>query len=362
MKEQEQNMSKRRLTVSVIMPAYNRADLIEEAIDSCLNQTQVPDEIVVVDDGSTDNTAEVLAKYGRPVVVVRQSNQGVAAARNTAIAKATGDVFVFLDSDDRLLPRCIERTVAVLEKQPEIGVLHRDVYIIDQVGNRVILCSEHDRCRPPADNVFAKLACRNVINLTSTAIRRSAVEGIAFDTSITPCEDYDLWRQLASKCPFYYQDEPLAEYRNHGGQATVNSAERMREGTLKVQFRIMAMPEFKKLTRRERAMAYSTCGNRHAEGKESGAARRLFLKAIVTDPSYLSAYAQLGLSLLGNRVLMHALNRRRQVLYGHVGEHISARIGKRRKQEFSAVTERDGRTLPPGAAAVGDSCVMGTEQ
>lgn len=357
-----QQTSRRRLSVSVIIPAYNRVDFIEGAVDSCLTQTRVPDEIVVVDDGSTDGTEQVLRKYGPPVVVVRQPNRGVSAARNTGIARATGDILVFLDSDDLLLPRCIERTAQVLEERGDIDVVYPDIYIVDRDGNRLILFSEYSRERPPSGNIFAKLACRSVITLSSATIRRSAIQGSRFDESLHCAEDYDLWRQLAGRCRFYYLHEPLAHYRNHEAQVTVNSAEGMRVGTLEVQRRIMAMPQFKTLSRRERAKAYSTYGIRHAEGNASGAARKLFLKSIGSDPSYLSAYALLALSLLGNRTLLQVLNRRRHLLYGHVKDQIRAQIAERRKAKNAPAVDRDAQAITADIAVVADFSGTGTER
>src|SRR5690242_12522755 len=92
----------RRLSVSVIIPTFNRAALVTQAIDSALSQTHAPDEIVVVDDGSTDATPELLAQYGPTIRVVRQENRGRSAARNAGIQNSRGDLILFLDSDDVL--------------------------------------------------------------------------------------------------------------------------------------------------------------------------------------------------------------------------------------------------------------------
>src|SRR5882724_669932 len=111
---------RRRLSVSVIIPTYNRAAFVTVAVDSALNQTRVPDEIIVVDDGSTDETDRVLRQYGPPVRVVRQENRGRSAARNVGLSQATGDAVMFLDSDDLLMPRNIETCAQVLETHPAV--------------------------------------------------------------------------------------------------------------------------------------------------------------------------------------------------------------------------------------------------
>src|SRR5262245_46865272 len=105
-------------SVSVIIPTYNRAAFIATAVESALKQTRPPDEILVVDDGSTDGTDSVLSEFRPPVRVIRQPNRGRSAARNTGLRAATGDAVIFLDSDDVLMPGCLESCVAALEAHP----------------------------------------------------------------------------------------------------------------------------------------------------------------------------------------------------------------------------------------------------
>src|SRR3954453_18164174 len=114
------------LSVSVIIPTYNRASYIATAVESALNQTRIPDEILVVDDGSTDDTDRVLRQFGLPIRVIRQANRGRSAARNVGLRAATGDAVLFLDSDDFLMPENIETCARVLETKPEIGVVYSD--------------------------------------------------------------------------------------------------------------------------------------------------------------------------------------------------------------------------------------------
>jgi len=115
--------------VSVIIPTYNRAGLVVEAIESVLRQTAPPREIIVVDDGSTDGTPDALASFGDRIVAVRQENQGVGGARNRALAMATGRYLAFLDSDDTWLEFKLELQVAIMERQPNLGFLFSDFLI-----------------------------------------------------------------------------------------------------------------------------------------------------------------------------------------------------------------------------------------
>jgi glycosyltransferase involved in cell wall biosynthesis len=114
--------------ISVVVPTYNRAQLIQEAIDSVLRQTAPVDEIIVVDDGSTDSTCELVRAYGDPVILLRDNHRGAAAARNRGFARATGDWTAFLDSDDVWAPTKLEKQLQYLDRHPECGFVHTGYY------------------------------------------------------------------------------------------------------------------------------------------------------------------------------------------------------------------------------------------
>jgi glycosyltransferase involved in cell wall biosynthesis len=128
--------SGKHVDVSVIIPTYNRAGLVVEAIESVLRQTAPPREIIVVDDGSTDGTPDALASFGDRIVAVRQDNQGVGGARNRALAMATGRYLAFLDSDDTWLEFKLELQVAIMEQHPSLGFLFSD-FLITGEGERI---------------------------------------------------------------------------------------------------------------------------------------------------------------------------------------------------------------------------------
>ena len=121
-------------TVSVIIPAYNRAHYIREAIESALQQSHRPLEIIVVDDGSTDETPQILATYSEPVRVFRQVNQGVAAARNLGVSHARGEYVAFLDSDDLWHPEKLEKQIERFEADPELGLVHCGMETFNDAG------------------------------------------------------------------------------------------------------------------------------------------------------------------------------------------------------------------------------------
>ncbi len=312
---------RQRLRISIIVPTYNRSDLLTEALDSALRQTRVPDEIVVVDDGSTDDTAETLARYDAPVVAIRQPNRGVSAARNLAMERATGDILLFLDSDDMLLPRCVERCVEVFETMPEVDAVYSDVVMIDAEGNRLGIFSELEPGPRPSGDLLAELGCRCVTNMTSSAVRRSVLQGVRFDESLPCAQDYEFWCQLASRCHFHYIDECLSAYRYHGDQITTLRVGKMLEEAIIIQRRVMNMPEFARVSRRDRARIYTTHGVKHALCGRTGVARHFFWQAVRTDLTYLPAGVLVGISLGGKHLLGWSLTVRRRI----AGNHIEAR-------------------------------------
>ena len=124
-------------TVSVVIPTYNCSRFVGDAIESVLAQTRVPDQIIVVNDGSTDDTAAVVQQYrdGR-IVYIEQANGGIAAARNRGLSIATGDYIGFLDADDRWLPSMLERQLALLERQPDVICTFANFMRTDEIAKR----------------------------------------------------------------------------------------------------------------------------------------------------------------------------------------------------------------------------------
>jgi len=316
------NSQRRRLSVSVIIPTYNRAAFIRAAVDSALNQTRIPEEIIVVDDGSTDDTDRILEQFGRPVRVIRQENRGRSAARNVGIRHATGDAVIFLDSDDLLMPNSIERCAQTLEDHPEVGVVYSDAYYIDQHGNRIGLYSQiFPGCRP-SGMVLGELARRSFLTVTSM-VRRTSLKDITFEEGSDYCEDYEFWSRLAVECPFQYVDEPLLCYRQHGGNTS--NGHKFTEGEITVQRRIMAMREFQSLTGRERARVFCSHGAKNAMLGRSSVARSFFFQAVCSSPTYLNGYVLSAISLFGSRVLQRAIVARRHLMQMTSGAYATGR-------------------------------------
>ena len=200
------------LLVSVVIPCYNHARFLGEAIESVLAQTYPRVEIIVVDDGSKDNTGEVAALYPS-VHYVRQNNQGLAAARNAGLRRSQGDILVFLDADDRLLPDALEHAVHHLLTSPESAFVSGRYRYINEDGSIM-----HEYSQKPADpDPYAAFLQGNYIGMHATvAYRRAVIEAEGgFNPSLPACEDYDLYLRIARNHPVSVHDHLVAEYRQH---------------------------------------------------------------------------------------------------------------------------------------------------
>jgi glycosyltransferase involved in cell wall biosynthesis len=203
-------------SISVVIPSFNRWHTLPRAVRSVLAQTRAPHEVIVVDDGSTDGTADAIATDFPAVTLLRQENRGVAAARNLGVDRARGEWIAFLDSDDEWGPRKLERQLAALAAQPGYAICHTEEIWIRN-GRRV---NPRDRHRKSGGYIFQKCLPLCVISPSSVMIRRSLlIEAGGFDQSFPVCEDYDLWLRLCSRHPVLFVDEPLTvKYGGHDDQ------------------------------------------------------------------------------------------------------------------------------------------------
>jgi glycosyltransferase involved in cell wall biosynthesis len=216
--------------VSVIIPCYNQAHFLSEAIESALAQTYRPLEIVVVDDGATDSTFEVATAYAE-ARCVRQPNQGLAAARNAGLRASRGEYVVFLDADDRLLAGALHAGAAVLDAHPDAAFTAGRHRRIAADGSPLPVLH---RPRIERDH-YVSLVHRCWIAMPAVVMhRRSVLEAVgAFDTTLACAEDYDLYLRLARRFPIVDHYAEVAEYRQHPGTISRN-AERMLSATLAV--------------------------------------------------------------------------------------------------------------------------------
>jgi len=194
--------------VSVIIPCYNQAHYLGEAIESVLAQSYPDYEIIVVDDGSPDNTAEVAAKYPS-VHYVWQKNQGLSGARNTGIGESRGKYLVFLDADDRLVSDALQVGVNCLHVHPECAFVSGHHRYINGDGS---LLNQYPP-EPIDSDYYLALLQRNYIGMHATVIyQRYVFDSVGgFDTTLKSCEDYDLYLRIARQFSIYRHDEMVAE-------------------------------------------------------------------------------------------------------------------------------------------------------
>ncbi len=210
------NQTKTPPAVSVIIPTYNRQQPLRKAVDSVLDQTFSNFELIVVDDGSTDRTPELLADYGDALQVIRQPNRGVSAARNRGISAASGDLLAFLDSDDRWLPGKLAAQVAFFHTRPEALICQTEEIWIRN-GVRVNPGKRHQK---PEGMIFVPSLDLCLVSPSAVMIRQTLLNDVGyFDESLPACEDYDLWLRISSRYPVHLIPTPLiVKYGGHPDQ------------------------------------------------------------------------------------------------------------------------------------------------
>jgi len=203
-------------TVSVVIPSFNRASILARALGSVFSQTHPPEEVIVVDDGSSDET-ERLVRTGFPEArYVWQENKGVAAARNRGARMALGRWLAFLDSDDEWLPEKLAHQLDALRAHPEFPVCHTNETWVRR-GRRVNPMNKHAKF---GGRIFRRCLELCVISPSSVLLRCDLLDALGgFDETLPVCEDYDLWLRICSRHPVLYLEEPLlVKYGGHADQ------------------------------------------------------------------------------------------------------------------------------------------------
>ncbi len=202
------------MNISVIIPTHNRAELLPRALDSVLAQTLAPQEVILVDDGSTDGTEALMASRYPSVRYLKQANRGVSAARNRGIKEARGEWIALLDSDDAWLPGKLAAQLEALTAYPGHRLCHtEEIWIRD--GRRVNAMKKHAKS---GGRIFRQCLPRCVISPSSALIHRNLLKQLgSFDEDLPACEDYDLWLRICAVEPVLFVAEP--QIVKHGGHA-----------------------------------------------------------------------------------------------------------------------------------------------
>jgi glycosyltransferase involved in cell wall biosynthesis len=210
-------------SISAVVAAYQAEKWIAEALESILGQTRPPDEVVVVDDGSTDGTGRELERFAEKVRIIRQPNRGCPAAFNTAFAAARSDFVAMCGADDRWNPRKLEWQAEAVQTHPEVDVLFGHAVLIGRI--------EGEYCRPPGVGLLDSGELKDalfrecVVCAPSVVIRRSLFERLGPFVEDFGADDYEYWfRCLRAGARFYYDPRPLLSWRQHDHNLTRQSA------------------------------------------------------------------------------------------------------------------------------------------
>jgi len=196
--------------VSVVLPTYNRGWILEQAVESVLGQDYANLQLIVVDDGSTDDTSHLLSTFEDRITVIRQVNRGVSAARNAGIRAATGELIALLDSDDTWLPGKVTAQVSFFSNHPDVLVCQtQEIWIRN--GVRVNPGKRH---RKEAGMIFERSLALCLVSPSAVMMRSSLLDEVGlFDETLPACEDYDLWLRIAWKHPIHLIDRLLVVKR-----------------------------------------------------------------------------------------------------------------------------------------------------
>jgi glycosyltransferase involved in cell wall biosynthesis len=296
--------------VSVIIPAYNAARYLAEAIESVLTQAFQDFEIVLVDDGSTDSTLRVAERYRERVQIYEQTHLGPSAARNAGLRLARGEFLAFLDADDRFLPGKLARQVAYLRANPQVDVVYSNGY-----GYRI---TEH---RKEEQRTFTslgylnknlgipeislpKLAIQNAFPIHAALSRRQAILDVGgFDEILLGREDWDLWLRVAEAHRFAYLDMYVALYRLGTGGVTEQN-ELQAQAVRRICGKVESSLWFDRLPEVTRSDFYFCWGVQELEYHQPRSALDCWQQAIHCDRgNYLARAAAIALRLLGWRII-----------------------------------------------------------
>jgi glycosyltransferase involved in cell wall biosynthesis len=294
--------------VSAVIAAYDCARWLRAAVDSALAQDGIDVEVIVVDDGSTDDTPSVLASYGDRIRSVRQPNRGLPAARNVGIAATRSEYVAFLDADDTWEPGKSLAQAAYLDEHPACGLVFCDVWRMDEDGRKIAPLLGPHGASIPTGHVFERLFRGNFILVPGVMARRSVVERAgSFDESLRSVEDYDLWLRIAELAEIGFVAEPLACWRDRPGQMSRDRDRMLRCEVEVLEAALARRPDLrrslgKRVVRRRFARLHNHAGRHDLRDGRLGPALGKFLDALRRDPLWRKPYRNLvavGLAAMG---------------------------------------------------------------
>jgi glycosyltransferase involved in cell wall biosynthesis len=304
--------------VSVIIASFNGAAFLPGAIQSALRQSYSRIEVLVVDDGSTDETPAVVAPFLNDVAYIQQPHRGLPAARNAGIRMAKGELLAFLDADDEWLPEKLACQLPHLYADDGIALVHSDLIYLDVgTGRQFHVDRRRDRFQK---HCFAELFAGSNITPSTVVARRSCVDTIGgFDETLrTGCEDYDLFLRLARRYPFAYEARALTLYRLHSQSMTSNSLRMSLSEIRVVEKTLRSDPEVESTVGPVRVRTrlrdtYAEAARQLLRSGNAPEARRHLAKALRLDVWAPDLWTLLGRTLLPERLVNAAGRLRRRI-------------------------------------------------
>lgn len=272
--------------VSIVIPCYNQGKFLREAIQSVMEQDYPDKEIIVVNDGSADNTREVALSFGNAIIYIEQANKGAASARNTGIRVSRGEYIAFLDADDICLPGRLKVEAEILDQHPEVGLVASDAYLIDEAGNILGLKSSVSGS-PRNPRNFRWETVEYCATTSTVMVRKKCFDAVDyFDERLWGGEDWLAWVRIAHDFSMVYLNKPTICYRVHALNVTknvdfINQQNRMASHLAITWERFPTYPAFFKA----KLLYYRFATAWHVEPK-----RRVFgyfFRALMTDPTQL---------------------------------------------------------------------------
>ena len=297
--------------VSVIIPVYNAQDFIGETLDSVLAQTFTAYEILLVDDGSTDRSKEIIQAYVRKdparLRYIYQANQGPGAARNHAIREARGEYLAFLDADDLWMPQRLEEGVRVLDARPEIALVHAQTIRIGEKGEPTEQAERDERYL--SGNIFKYLLTRKAhITCPTVLLRKSCLaEAGIFDESpqCIGVEDRDLWLRVTRRYPVAFIDKNLGQYRIRPTSLS-RDQKKMLDRKIYVINKVCSQGHLIFDKCQALAMVYKELGDIFLLEKNFPEAKSYYLQAVAAWPFFLGAWLNLAKSIFNVKTQNHA--------------------------------------------------------